>query len=226
MMKLTAGALALMTLMAAPVLADKNSQPGAEGGAVAITPAVQIDGVDFGDDASQWSNDNECDDPRFSGPGMTTTPLLEEDIGHDASDCAAAWRDGRLRMAKVKRMEPIDGIEFGDDASQFSNDNECDDPRFEGEGMTTTPLRDQDIEHDASDCAAAYRDGRLALRKVVPIEEVDFGDDAGEWANDGECDDPRFEGEGMTETMLLESDIRHDASDCRSAYEAGKLRLR
>ena len=56
-------------------------------------------GVDFGDDASRWSNDGECDDPRFQGPGMTATPLLEEDIMHDATDCREAFERGELELA-------------------------------------------------------------------------------------------------------------------------------
>lgn len=56
------------------------------------------DGVDFGTDSSPWANDGECDDPRFSGPGMTTTSLLDSDIRADASDCAAAWRAGELTL--------------------------------------------------------------------------------------------------------------------------------
>ena len=54
---------------------------------------------------------------------------------------------------------------------------------------------------------------------------VDFGDDSSEWANDGECDDPRFSGAGMTITPLLDDDIMHDATDCRTAFEAGTLQL-
>ena len=55
---------------------------------------------------------------------------------------------------------------------------------------------------------------------------VDFGDDNGAWANDNECDDSRFEGPGMTATPLLDEDIRHDATDCRTAFEAGQLQLK
>ncbi|MEQ8404299.1 MAG: hypothetical protein RKE49_04315 [Oceanicaulis sp.] len=56
-------------------------------------------------------------------------------------------------------------------------------------------------------------------------EQVEFGDDTSTWANDGECDDPRFEGEGMA-AMLVAEDLGHDATDCRSLYEAGDIRLR
>lgn len=114
---------------------------------------------------------------------------------------------------------------FGDDAGTYSKDGECDDPRFDGPGMTTTPLLSDDVLHDATDCKAAWDAGRLSLRGIADDGTVDFGDDKGEYAKDGECDDLRFIGEGMTATDLLEDDIMHDATDCRTAYEGGKLQL-
>jgi hypothetical protein len=56
-------------------------------------------------------------------------------------------------------------------------------------------------------------------------DEIDFGDDSSQWANDGECDDPRFEGEGTAAT-LLDEDRGHDAADCRALFAAGRVRLR
>jgi hypothetical protein len=53
----------------------------------------------------------------------------------------------------------------------------------------------------------------------------DFGDDASRWALDGECDDPRFEGQGMAE-YLVDGDIRHDATDCRTLFNRGRITLR
>ena len=44
-------------------------------------------------------------------------------------------------------------------------------------------------------------------------------------AEDGECDDPRFEGDGMSTTVLLDSDIRNDATDCLAAYQDGTITL-
>ena len=74
-------------------------------------------------------------------------------------------------------------------------------------------------EADTEALTAADMQGR------TPASSVDFGTDDGAWANDGECDDPRFRGPGMTETPLLDSDIRNDATDCREAYERGELTL-
>jgi hypothetical protein len=130
---------------------------------------------DFGDDNGKYAKDGECDDMRFAGPGMTSTPLLDEDIRHDASDCRAAFDDGRLTfkgdnvseatLASSVDAAQLNRIQWGDDNGDFANDGECDDKRFEGAGMTSTPLLDSDIKHDASDCRTAYQQGRLALRQ-------------------------------------------------------------
>jgi len=120
-------------------------------------------------------------------------------------------------------------VNFGDDRSQFARDGECDDKRFSGPGMTDTPLLDSDVGHDATDCRAAYNQGRIQLRSGSSRRNssgIIWGNDSGAWANDGECDDMRFVGPGMTSTPLLESDVKKDATDCRSAYEAGRLQLR
>lgn len=131
-------------------------------------------------------------------------------------------------------------IDFGDDSSQFANDGECDDMRFDGAGLTNTLLLDSDILADATDCRSAHRQGRLtylggernpAFNRIADIQrrnqssdrDVDFGNDDGNYARDGECDDMRFAGPGMTNTPLLDADIRSDASDCRTAYNQNRI---
>ncbi|MEL6840904.1 MAG: hypothetical protein AAFP85_16575 [Pseudomonadota bacterium] len=116
-------------------------------------------------------------------------------------------------------------INFGDDSSQWANDGECDDGRFTGPGLTSTPLLEEDVLADATDCRTAYNAGRLTLAGVAKDGTIDFGNDSGDWANDGECDDMRFAGPGMTTTPLLQDDIMRDATDCRDAYAAGRLTL-
>lgn len=194
--------------------------------ALGLTSPALAQTVDFGDDSSTWSNDGECDDPRFEGPGMTNTVLLDEDIRSDATDCRTAFEAGLLTLRGDGPPDLIiKGVNFGNDNGQWSNDGECDDPRFEGAGMTTTPLLVDDVLRDATDCSTAFMAGRLALAGVDAKGRIDFGDDNGEWSNDGECDDMRFAGPGMTGTVLLSDDIMHDATDCRTAYEAGLLTL-
>ncbi len=192
-------------------------------------------GMDFGDDTSQWSNDGECDDPRFEGEGMTDTPLVEADIGHDATDCRAAFQAGRIKLTDTVPKDGavvFENIDFGTDTSQWASDGECDDMRFQGEGMTDTPLLEEDIRKDASDCLTAFQEGRIALKTDTLTPDapkavvLDFGDDSSQWSGDGECDDPRFEGEGMTDTPLLDEDIGKDASDCRAQFEAAGIQLR
>ncbi len=121
---------------------------------------VMAQSINFGDDSSEWANDGECDDGRFTGPGLTSTPLLEEDVLADATDCRNAFEAGRLSLAGVAKDGTID---FGNDSGEWSNDNECDDMRFAGPGMTTTPLLQDDIMRDATDCRTAFEAGRLTL---------------------------------------------------------------
>src|SRR5690606_41859923 len=95
-------------------------------------------------------------------------------------------------------------IDFGDDSSQWAKDGECDDPRFTGAGAAAE-LVDEDRLKDATDCRAAYEagtvtftegtDGADSTTQPMGRNEIDFGDDSSEWANDGECDDPRFRSE-------------------------------
>ena len=131
--------------------------------AMTIPAPVMAQQVNFGDDTSRWARDGECDDKRFEGAGMTDTPLLDGDIGHDATDCRAAYNAGRLRY-RGNNSSAV-GIIWGDDTSRWARDGECDDKRFEGPGMTDTPLLDGDIKHDATDCRSAYNQGRLHLRQ-------------------------------------------------------------
>ena len=65
----------------------------------------------------------------------------------------------------------------------------------------------------------------LVAAPAVGHAQVDFGDDTSRWANDGECDDPRFEGPGMAD-KLMEEDRGHDATDCRTLFEQGRIQLR
>ena len=208
--------------------------------------------IDLGDDTSIWALDGQCDDPRFVGAGMAMSGLLAVDAYHDATDCRLLLEGEQISLAQ---SEPLVrwGIQFGDNSSLWSYDGECDDPRFEGPGMVhATPVR-EDLYRDAADCSSLYLDRLVELAPLddvvtahateIVVEEpvvivtdepelmaavmdgIEFGDDASQWSNDGECDDPRFAGPGMTETVLLAQDTYHDASDCLDAYMAGNLWL-
>ena len=131
--------------------------------------------IDFGDDASRFAKDGECDDMRFSGAGMTDTLLIDSDIRHDATDCRTAYNQGRLTYNGGNRSgnannnsgssNAVSRIQWGDDSSRYAKDGECDDKRFVGPGMTDTPLLDSDIKHDATDCRSAFAQGRLSIRQ-------------------------------------------------------------
>ena len=234
--------LILAAGLAAPAFAQKLDN---KTGPSTLTTAAAGD-IDFGDDSSEWANDGECDDPRFSGTG-SAAELVDADIRKDATDCRAAFAAGTVTLveagstpADITIASPIDAIDFGDDSSEWANDGECDDPRFKGEG-SAEELLDADIRKDATDCKAAYEAGTVSLADdnsnanatttdtpatgtdtPAATAEIDFGDDSSEWANDGECDDPRFSGTGSA-VELLDADIRKDATDCKTAYDAGTV---
>lgn len=195
-----------------------------------------VDTPDFGDDTSQWANDGECDDPRFTGPGMTQTPLLDEDTRRDASDCRAAFEAGTITLnagggtdggsnAAAAVAVDLSDIDFGDDSGFAPNDGECDDPRFEGPGVFDGADRGG-VRTDAADCRAAViagtarYTGELAPPFTGVFDGIDFGDNSAGAAFDDECDDPRFEGPGVY-SSANRRDVRADADDCRAAYEAG-----
>ena len=145
---------------AATAILLTGALPGMAPSAMAQTP-------DFGDDSSEWARDGECDDMRFIGAGMAAV-LNDEDRGHDATDCRVAFAQTRVTMRSEElqqRVVDARRIAWGDDEGAFANDGECDDMRFEGEAMTTTVLRVEDVQHDAGDCRTAYQDGRITLKQ-------------------------------------------------------------
>ena len=68
------------------------------------------------------------------------------------------------------------------------------------------------------------RDLPLDSNAEISVAGIDFGDNSSQWANDGECDDPRFEGGGMA-TQTNDDDLRSDATDCSEAYQNGSIAL-
>ena len=115
-------------------------------------------------------------------------------------------------------------IEFGDDTGDWARNGECDDIRFEGDGVASMLLL-QDRGRDAADCRQLYDEGRVRLFGVDPPSgAIDFGDNASSRALDGQCDDPRFAGEGM-DSLLLDDDRGHDGADCRQLYDEERIRL-
>jgi hypothetical protein len=201
--------------------------------------------IDFGTDTSQWSNDGECDDPRFTGPGMTTTTLLDADIRADATDCKTAFDAGSITLAGGDTVEPPAipdtpvapdapvvpaGINFGDDSGDWPKDGECDDRRFFGGAMASN-LGWEFVGRDATDCKAALQAGSIAIwneaasMAATQCTAIDFGDDTGPYPNDSECDDVRFEGRGTASVLNLEN-LGKDASDCSAQCTFGIVSLR
>ena len=226
-----AGVTLGLALSAGPLVPAFAQQDDAETAAPAeANPPA--DAIDFGDDTSQWANDGECDDPRFTGPA-SATELLDVDRMHDATDCRTAFADGRVTLADPDAGTEVAAstnggarIDFGDDSGKWANDGECDDPDFAGPGMTAKPAVDGRLR-DATDCRAAFELGTIWLgaSRAEQTVSFDYGGDTSQWANDGECDDPRFTGAG-TDKKLLEDDMMADASDCRALEADGQVTIR
>ncbi len=184
--------------------------------------------IDFGDDTSEWAKDGECDDPRFQGTA-SASELVDADLMKDATDCKAAFEAGTITLKPAGADDAISTasteIVYGDDSSDYNNDGECDDPRFEGENVADEPL-DENRMHDASDCKASVEAGTATFKSDATNEPAafDYGTDNSQYALDDECDDKRFTGQGM-DKKLLEEDISNDATDCRTLVEAGSLSI-
>ena len=183
-----------------------------------------FNGIELGDNASNWANDNVCDDPRFVGENMSVSPL-HKDIMHDRNDCSYGVQLGTLTLADTlpDEVETVyEGIDFGHDKGTYVDDQECDDPRFFGSGMASVSLDNGNIMGDRLDCLAAYKEGTVDLKVNFVVDGFFFGDNTSLYANDGECDDPRFEGRGSAKKPPL-SALEHDGADCIAAWKAGRI---
>lgn len=135
-----------------------------------------------------------------------------------------------LVLALMASPLAAQSVNFGDDGGEYSNDGECDDPRFEGFGMAST-LSEDDIQADATDCRFFFEKGTIyfidetAARAATQCDAIDFGNNTSEWANDGECDDRRFSGPGAAGSLAMADSFR-DAKDCRRQCNRGRIYLR
>jgi hypothetical protein len=182
-------------------------------------------GVDYGDNSGPYVDDAECDDRRFTGSGVAFRPS-RENTRRDAHDCHAAVLAGTASFEG--ELPPLfegafEGVDLGDNTGPYADDGECDDPRFRGPGMATPPFSPDLEGHDAADCQ--YHLARGFVRHVLAdglfegeADGIDFGDNSGSAVNDGECDDGRFEGPGVS-TVTDGANDRRDAFDCRVNFE-------
>ena len=130
-----------------------------------LPAAAQGEGPLYGDDGSEYAEDGECDDRRFTGGGMAAD-LSWDHVGRDATDCRRGVEGGVLTLwdlGVARGATRCDLLDFGDDSSDYAEDGECDDPRFEGPGTDAVMLAD-DEGRDATDCRRLCEFGVLGLR--------------------------------------------------------------
>lgn len=188
----------------------------------AIRLRTTFDDVRFGDDDDPWAFDYTCSDPRFElDPrlGSQTAQVPPKDPAasfHDATDCRRAYV-----AEEVWYLDEESGIAFGNDSGRWARDGQCDDPRFEGVLLPPLLLLDN-VRRDATDCRRAFLLEVVRFTHVENSPDMDFGRDGGQWAYDGECDDPRFHGSGMAATTAA-ANAKQDATDCYRAYQTGRV---
>ncbi len=145
-----------------------------------------------------------------------------------AAPCSA--QDERPATAPPRDAARPAALDYGDDSGEWARDGECDDRRFTGSGMALD-LGWAQAGRDATDCRRGVEGGLLTLWDertalgATRCDLIDFGDDGGEGAKDGECDDPRFEGRAAA-AVLDDADRGADAGDCRRLCELGVIALR
>lgn len=206
-------------------------------------PDVIVDssGIIFGDNSSIFADDGECDDPRFEGPGVAISASSTSEM-RDANDCRIMFETGQavlvagtvpssstspsIPTSQTLTPEPeayTVGTPRGDingaqreDGSLFASGTVYGDPLNASQATNAGNLSRSPIPNASNLSPAPTRS--------APAGSVDFGDNTSIYANDGECDDPRFEGAGMA-AISFDDDIRRDANDCRAAYQAGTITL-
>ncbi len=138
--------------------------------------------------------------------------------------CVLAGAAVALAAMPVAAMKAAP-IDLGANDGPFADDGECDDPRLVGEGMASALLTDS-IGRDAADCSAALKKGTVSLNpwyvEPASVSDISYGDNASDFAHDGECDDIRFTGDYADAMIYLVEDIGHDADDCRAAVKSGE----
>ena len=195
-----------------------------------ILPAAVLDrlpaGFDLGGDTGEWAFDSECDDPRFEGAGMALDPLTVN-LARDATDCVKGLLNGAVEL-KRPRLQDGTVLSFGGNAGEWAGNGVCNDPRFEADPRSpdaALPV-DNARHQDGADCEQEFLERRVwpAWAWLADSRGLVFGDDSGEWAGDGECDDPRFFGVAGAESASA-SNLLRDASDCHEAWADGRVTL-
>ena len=94
-----------------------------------------------------------------------------QDPGRDAADRRRLYDEGRVRVFGLDLDSSA--IDFGDDASDSAQDGECDDPRFEGEGIDSLPL---DSDRATTPPIVSVERPSVKLRGACDEDPVAVGD--------------------------------------------------
>ena len=143
-----------------------------------------------------------------AAPNSTATGLQQEPAAGQPPAPPAASEAENLFWQSI--MNSTNPAEFEAYLRRFPNGMFSELAQIRLEALRTTPVAGTRTVGDAGPAAIFL--------------SIDFGDDTSDWAQDGECDDPRFDGDGMASTTIVDNRGR-DAVDCRRLYDQGRVRL-
>ena len=96
--------------------------------------------------------------------------------------------------------------------------------RATAENVTTCLAAGADVEsRDDDDWTPLHVGAELSDNPAVLSSLIDFGDDSGDYALDGDCDDTRFGGDRGSDAIQDDSHIMRDATDCRNLLNEGSI---
>ena len=144
------------------------------------------------------------------GVNLRNTLAIAANVQNESEDSNEVTASAPNRQAQIASSE----IVWGDDSGNYANDESCDDGRFHDDGDAWSYQRNHVLK-DATDCRTLYEAGNITLY-------LDFGSNTGDYVNDGTCDDNRFTGEGRS-ILQTDSQVKRDADDCITAYQAGTI---
>lgn len=164
--------------------------------------------------------------PRRSQPLPTPPPM------RPTAPAPTPRRQASLPLSAARVQPSVAVIAWGNDTGRYARNGRCDDPRFTGPGVQP-PLFVDDRGRDATDCRTLFQQGEVFWRRtdldrgdnMGSHRGIAFGTNAGQYPYDGECDDPRFTGDGMA-SDLSEANTFRDALDCLELFLDGRIRAR
>ncbi len=164
---------------------------------------TEEDGLVFGVQGKACSGDNKDQEPCL---GVEFFAVLAGDFSaDDANDVNSRW--SAIKATKLEAGELMLSRYLILDHGQTLENLQL--------SLTTTTAITEQVQDENK---PAEPEAQLS------VEQIDWGDNMGDYANDDACDDARFHEDG-DDWSYQRNHVLHDANDCRSLYEQGEITL-